>query len=154
MSVRENLELDGMLDPEPDGQTLARESGAAPHPSQTDAYVLDGLPFHAPRPIEDHISILSFNNLPLPDSLIEALVDHPELFPDDILVRWTQQQDLDTGGDSRELRGHLTEGYIARRQLFPLHDGCFTDNARQESKPRRRPQLKSFQTFPTILDVL
>ncbi len=45
-------------------------------------------------PVGLRISILSFNNVPLPDSLIEALVDHPELFPDGILVRWTQEQDL------------------------------------------------------------
>ena len=110
MSVRENLELYGLPEPEQDGQTLTERSGATQHPSQKDAYILDGLPFHAPRVAGDHISVLSFNNIPLPDSLIEALVDHTELFPDDVLVRWTQEQDLILEATLGQLRGRRNRG--------------------------------------------
>jgi hypothetical protein len=34
------------------------------------------------------------NSSTLPNSLIEALADYPELFPHGILIRWTQEQDL------------------------------------------------------------
>ena len=47
----------------------------------------------------------SFNYVPLPDSLLEALVEHAELFPDDILVRWTQEQDLYFEATLGQLRG-------------------------------------------------
>ncbi len=109
MSVRENIELYGLADPQHDGQALAEKSGAAKHPGQRNAYVLDGLPFHGPRPAGDHLSILSFNNAPLPDSLIEAIVDHPELFPDGVLIRWTQEQELILEATLGELRGRIAK---------------------------------------------
>ena len=105
MSVRENIELYGLPDEEEYVKVLTSEFGAAKHPNQADSYMLEGLPFHAPRPADDHLSILSFNNAPLLDSLIEALVDHHELFPDDILVRWTQEQDLIFEATLGQLRG-------------------------------------------------
>ncbi len=67
--------------------------------------MLGGTPFHAPRLTGDHISILSFNNIPLPDAIIEALVDHRELFADDFVVRWVQEQDLLFEATPGELRG-------------------------------------------------
>src|SRR5512140_3736941 len=94
MSVRENIELYGLPDPEHYANTLAEKFGAVQHPNQSNAYLLDGLPFYAPRPAGDHLSILSFNNLPRPDALVEALVLHPEPFSDNVLVRWRQEQDL------------------------------------------------------------
>lgn len=109
MSVRENIELYGLTDPQHDGQALAESSGAVKHPSQRDAYVLDGLPFHGPRPAGDHLSILSFNNIPLPDSLIQALTEHTELFPDNVLIRWTQEQELILEATLRELRSRVVK---------------------------------------------
>ncbi len=73
MSVRENIELYGLSAQEESAKTWIEEVGATEHPRQEDAYMLDGLPFHAPRPAGDHISILSFNNTPLPDALVEGL---------------------------------------------------------------------------------
>jgi hypothetical protein len=105
MSVRENIELYGLQDKQQYVKILTSEFGAARHPSHADAYMLEGLPFYAPRPTDDHISILSFNNTPLPDSLVEALVNHPESFPDDILIRWTQEQDLIFEATLGHLRG-------------------------------------------------
>ncbi len=109
ISVRENIELYGLQNSAQYVDILSGEFGAAEHPNQENAYVLEHRPFYAPRPVEDHISILSFNNIPLPDSLVEALVDHPELFPDNILVRWTQEQDLILEATLGELRGHRKE---------------------------------------------
>ncbi len=105
MSVRENIELYGLEDAEQYVEVLSSEFGAARHPHQDDAYILEQQPFYAPRPVDDHISILSFNNRPLPDSLIQALVRHPETFPDDILIRWTQEQELLFEATLGQLRG-------------------------------------------------
>ncbi len=106
MSVRENIELYGLSAKEASAKTLIEEVGATRHPRQQDAYMLEGLPFHAPRPAGDHLSILSFNNTPLPDALVEGLVGHREFFPDNILIRWTQEQDLILEDTLGTLRGH------------------------------------------------
>ncbi len=108
MSVRENIELYGGIDNERYMQTLVVEYGAAKHSRERRAYVVEGLPFYAPRQTLDHLSILSFNNIPLPDALLEALVMHPELFPDDVLIRWTQEQDLILEATLGQLRGLST----------------------------------------------
>ena len=74
---------------------LREDHGAQDHPSQPGGYLVDGTPpFYAPQQIDDHLSILGFNYTPLPDHLIQALIDHPDLAPDETLVRWTQEQDL------------------------------------------------------------
>ncbi len=77
----------GLPDKEQFVGILVKEFGAAKHPHQADAYIVEGHPFYFPRQAEDHLSVLSFNNAPLPDSLIAALMAHAELFSDDILVR-------------------------------------------------------------------
>ena len=109
MSVRENIELYGLPDKEQYIEILTSEFGAARHPSQDGAYIPESLPFYAPRLANDHISILSFNNIPLPYSLVVALVVHTELFPDDILVRWTQEQDLLFEATLGQLRGQAAQ---------------------------------------------
>ncbi len=108
MSVRENIELYATQAEVELVNILVNQYGATKHPHEAEAYILDSCPFHAPQSAEDHIFILSFNNAPLPDSLIEALVDHPELFSDDTLVRWTQEQDLILDATLRQLRGKAT----------------------------------------------
>ncbi len=72
MSVRENIELYGIRSAEELVEILHNEFGAAQHPSQEKALVVENSPFYTPRVSNDHVSILSFNNVPLPDSLIEA----------------------------------------------------------------------------------
>src|SRR5687767_13864186 len=94
MSIKENLELYCKLDIENYIQILRDELNAQDHPNQTNAYLLDRLPFYRPKQMEDHISILGFNNIPLPISLIQALIDHPELAQDSVVIRWIQEQDL------------------------------------------------------------
>jgi hypothetical protein len=109
MSVRrENIELYGPQDEAQIMEVLVDEFGAVEHPNQENAYILENQPFYTPRFAEDHISILSFNNTPLPDSLIEALVEHTELFPDDVLVRWTHEQDLILEATLGQLRARAT----------------------------------------------
>ncbi len=105
MSVRENIEVYGGLDNKRYIQSLKAEYRAAEHPGKDHAYIVEGLPFHEPREAEDHFSILSFNNLPLPDALLEALVNHPELYPDNLRIRWTQEQDLILEATLGEIRG-------------------------------------------------
>lgn|SRR5574341_122871 len=94
MSIRENIELFYPLDLEKYLETLRGEYGAQPHPAQPNAYIVEDLPFYVPRNVGDHISILGFNKIPLPYSAIQVLVNHPELVSDDVIVRWTQEQDL------------------------------------------------------------
>ncbi len=109
MSVRENLELYGLQDEGRYVELRTSEMGATKHTDKADAYIMERLPFYAPRRVEDHLSILSFNNAPLPDSLVDALVDHPELFPDDVLIRWTQQQELILEATPGHLRGQKAQ---------------------------------------------
>ncbi len=108
MSVRENIELYGLQNSAEYVDILSGEFGANKHLNQENAYVVERHSFYAPRPVEDHFSILSFNNLPLSDCPIEALADHPKLFPDGILVRWTQEQELIFEATLGQLGGKTT----------------------------------------------
>src|SRR5688572_10486922 len=94
MSIKENLELYCQLDIESYIRILRDELNVQDHPNQPNAYLLDRLPFYRPTQMEDHISVLSFNNVPLPFSLLQALIDHPEFVPDNTVIRWTQEQGL------------------------------------------------------------
>ncbi len=94
MSVKENIQIFQELDLEAYLAILLEEYDARGHTSQPDAYLVDGLPFYKPKWIEDHVSVLSFNYVPLPGILIEALVNHPELVSDDTLICWTIEQEV------------------------------------------------------------
>jgi hypothetical protein len=94
MSLRENIQIFHPLDIERYLQILKTEYGAREHPQQDGAYLIDGLPFYAPQQAEDHVFVLGFNMVPLSHLVIQALADHPELISDDVLVRWTQEQDV------------------------------------------------------------
>ena len=94
MSIRENIELFGNLDSTKYLDILNQEFKAQEHPVQDAALLIDGLPFYEPKDLGDHISILGFNKIPLPYSLLRALIEHPELAPDNPMVRWTQEQEL------------------------------------------------------------
>jgi len=108
------MELYGLQDEVQIVEILIDEFGAIVHPNQVGAYMLESLPFYSPRLVGDHISILSFNNVPLPDGLIEALIIHTELFPDNILIRWTQEQDLIFEARLGQLRGRIARDSLAR----------------------------------------
>jgi hypothetical protein len=94
MSIRENIELYGFGGLDDYRRILVEEFGAKEHPAQPGALMLEGFPFYSPRQAEDHVSILSFNKVPLPFGLVTALITHPELFPDEIVIRWIQEQEL------------------------------------------------------------
>jgi hypothetical protein len=96
MSVRENIEVFHRFDTNTYLEILKDEYGAREHPVQPGSYLIDDpeLPFYEPRVAEDHISILGFNYALLSNLLIQAIIDHAKLVPDEALVRWTQEQDL------------------------------------------------------------
>jgi hypothetical protein len=94
MSIREIVEFYHLVDLEKYMGILRAEFGSHTHPAQEGSLLIDGLPVYAPKWLQDQVSILGFNKLPLPDSVIQTLVDHPELAPDETLIRWTQEQDL------------------------------------------------------------
>jgi hypothetical protein len=104
MSVRENIQFFHQFDVEAYLAILACEYDAGEHPTQPNAYLIDGLPFYRPREIEDHVSVLGFNYAPLSDLLIQALISHPELVPDEVLVVWTIEQELFLETTMREVR--------------------------------------------------
>ena len=110
MSIHENIEIFHPLDVEEYLSVLKDEFNGHEHPTQPDSFLVGEpeLPFYKPKQLEDHVSILSFNKVPLSDFLLEALIGHPELAPDNVIVRWTQEQDLiieTTIGDLRKITG-------------------------------------------------
>lgn len=94
MSIRENIQFFHRFDPDEYLRILIDEHGAEPHPNQDDAFLVEGLPFYAPKQTEEHIFVIGFNLVPLSHMLIQALVSHPDLAPDTTLIRWTQEQEL------------------------------------------------------------
>ncbi len=59
--------------------------------------------------MDDHLSILGFNHIPLPYALVAALISHRDLFSDDILIRWTQEQELVFEATLGQLRGQAAK---------------------------------------------
>ena len=110
MSIRENIEIYHQLDPEKFLGILKDEYGAREHPAQPESYLIDDpeLPFYKPQQLEDHVSILGFTFVPLSNILIQAIIDHAELVPDEVLVRWTQEQELIIEKTIGELRENST----------------------------------------------
>lgn len=107
MSVRENIQFFHPFDTKTYLDILKTEYGAKENPAQFGTYLIDDpeLPFYEPKEIDAHISVLGFNYFLLSSLLIQAIVDHPELVPDEALVRWTQEQDLVLEKTAGELRG-------------------------------------------------
>lgn len=71
--------------------------------------MVESLPFYAPMAAGNHLSILSFNNNPPPDSLGEVLVKHTELSSDDVVIRWTQELDLIFEATLGQLREYVAK---------------------------------------------
>ena len=94
MSIRENIQFFHTIDIEKYLDTLVAENGVQIHPSQPDAYLIDGLPFYRPKQSDDYVFIMSFNKAPLSPKLIRTLANHPELASGDTPFRWTQEQEL------------------------------------------------------------
>ncbi len=96
MSYRECIQVFHPVEVQAYLKILRSDFGAAAHPNEPRAFLVGqpSLPFHRPRLINDHLSILSFNYWPLSVSLILAFVEHPELAPETTPVRWLAEQDL------------------------------------------------------------
>ncbi len=94
MSIRENIQFYPGVDVDQYLDVLITDFGADAHPTQPDAFLVDGLPFHKPQTGKNYIFILGFNYVPLSDVLVQAVIQHPELFPGEIFIQWTQEQEL------------------------------------------------------------
>jgi hypothetical protein len=96
MSIYENIRISYPFNAEKYLDNLKKELGAREHPAQADCFLIGNpeLPFYKPRKHADYVSILGFNYAPLSVLLIQAIIDHTELVPDDVLICWTQEQDL------------------------------------------------------------
>ena len=106
MSVRENIQVFHQFSVEEYLDILKKEYGAREHPEQPGSYLIGDpeLPFYEPREIDDHVSVLGFNYTLLSNLLIQAIIDHPELVPDETRIRWTQEQELIMEKTAGELR--------------------------------------------------
>ena len=96
MSIRENIQFFHPFGVEEYLDILKKEYGARDHPIKTECLLIGDpeLPFYKPRKQEDYISVMSFNYSPLSELLVKALIDHPELAPDETVIRWTIEQDV------------------------------------------------------------
>ena len=92
MTVRETIQIFHRFDVDT-YLSILKERGAKEHPQQEGAYLIDDLPFYKPKQVDEHMSVLSFNYAPLPSIMINALVNHPELVPDDAEILWLIEQD-------------------------------------------------------------
>jgi|APSaa5957512622_1039677.scaffolds.fasta_scaffold38236_2 hypothetical protein len=131
MSLKENIQFFHQFDPDAYLTILLGEYAAREHPSQPDAFLIDELPFYKPEQIEDHVSILSFNYAPLSSILINALVNHPELVPNDVLICWTIEQ---------ELLLETTMGEVRSK-------GLPSSNPKEDKTPERPHQRRPYETF-------
>ncbi len=94
MGLRENIQIFHPIDIERYLEMLKTAYGAQEHPQQAGAFLIEGLPFYAPQLAAGYVFVLGFNMLPLSHLIIQALAEHPELIPENVLVRWTQEQEL------------------------------------------------------------
>jgi hypothetical protein len=109
MSIRENIQFFHCIDMGEYLRILVDEYGAQSHPRQPGAFLIEGLPFYAPQHAEEYTFVLGFNMIPLSHTLIQALIAHPELVPENMLIRWCQEQDLVAEGTVEDFRQMLTE---------------------------------------------
>ena len=109
MSVREVIRFFHQFNPEEYLSILKGERGAIDHPSQPDAYMVDDLPFYKPIQKSDYLYVLGFNKVPLPDVLIGAMINYPELVPDEVLIFWTIEQELLLETTMGEVRGKAVD---------------------------------------------
>lgn len=95
MSVHECLWVYHPVDVEQYMEVLKEEFGAQPYPDKPGTFLIGDppLPFYEPQLIHERLAVTSFNYLPLPDALLEALTKHPELVPPSAQVNWTIEQD-------------------------------------------------------------
>ena len=118
MSVYEMLRVFHKFDPDKYLSILKDEHGAKPHPSIDDALKVGKTPFYRPQDGGEYIYIVSFNHIPLPEVVLEAVINHPELVPDDVLIFLSAEVDICLETTAGEERGR--EVYIdpKKRELY------------------------------------
>jgi len=112
MGIRENIQINHQVDIDRYVEVLKTDYGVVDHPEKPGALLINDLPFYIPQASSEereYVFILSFNYLPLPHVLIQALIEHPELAPSTTFIRWTAEQDLVVEGNLGELQRHLEE---------------------------------------------
>jgi len=111
MGIRENIQIYHQVDIDRYVEVLKSDYGVEDHPDNPGTLLINDLPFYTPQASSerDYVFILSFNYLPLPHVLTQALIEHPELAPSTTFVRWTAEQDLVVEGNLEELQRHLEE---------------------------------------------
>jgi len=119
MSVREVFRIFHQFSPDDYLAILQRERGAVPHPSQPGAYLVDELPFYKPRSAEDYVFVTGFNYAPLSSVLIEALAEHTEIVPDEVLIVWMIEQDSWFETTMGEARQRFAEMKVAKGETIP-----------------------------------
>ena len=105
MSVREDIQFFHRFDVETYLGILKTEQGAKECPDIPGCYLIENLPFYKPTQADEYVFVLGFDLVPLSGLLIEALANHPELVPDEVMVCWLIEQDLlleTTMGDVRK----------------------------------------------------
>ena len=85
-------------------RVLREEFGAQEDPDRPRSYLVNGVSFHHPQQAEEYVYILGLGHVMPSGSLIEALVNHPELVPEDVMVKWWQEQHLIGESTVGELR--------------------------------------------------
>lgn len=118
MSVREIIWFFKQFDSNAYLDILKNDHGANEHPNQPQTYVVDELPFYEPFETEDFVCIVSFNKSPLPQVLIDALINHPELAVDDMTIIWTIEQEILLETTMGELRDKWVEINEAESEHF------------------------------------
>ena len=95
MSVRECIAISHPVDIEQYLKVLQTEFGAQVNPDEEGSYLIGDppLPFYKPEHFEGHTYISGFNYRPLPEVLVIALAQHPELVPELTRVSWTTEQE-------------------------------------------------------------
>lgn len=96
MSYRQSIHVFHPVNVEQYLAVLQQDYGARPNPEEPGAYLIGDppIPFYTPTLIDNQLSIVGFNHVPLPPSLLEALATHPDLVPPMAEVQWLEEQDL------------------------------------------------------------
>jgi len=111
MSVIESIWISHEVDVESYLTVLQAEFGAVAHPKEAESFLIGDPPslFRRPVHFEGWTYITGFDNQPLSDVLLDALVQHPELAPERTRVNWTVEQDRLFTGTLAEVRQRVEQ---------------------------------------------
>jgi hypothetical protein len=116
MSVREMIRIIHEFDADRYLSILQEEHNATEHPSQPEAFMVDGLPIYRPGQTDEYVYVVSFNHRILPGVLIDSLANHSELVPDEALIFWSIEQKIFLESTMGEQRGKNVDIDLAKRE--------------------------------------